>query len=464
MKTGVLITLFFLGIISQNQAGNVAVDVTSGLSGLGGGITGGYEFEVTDTNGIVVDGLGFWDDQVNGFLLSQTFPVGLWETGTGTLMRSTVVNSASALKASANASGGWRVNAVSPVFLAPGFYRLGGVYPDLAANPTVIADATFQVATGINLVQPLRHIGTTLTMPDIGPPSIGSVFAGPVFTFLPGPYAAPVTVVAPSNYLSVAGNGGLNTLVRSISAPRTSQMQFTPAVLGGLPVGARITELRFRLSTNNLANFPTVNITWPTYEVIMAQAANSVAGMSTNFSANMVSPTIVKSGSLSISADNFTFGNNPNLFGPAIIFDTPYVYQGGDLVIHVTHNGSDSSATAFLDAASSAAPGYGTTFRAISANSFGAASGTTASLTIAQIVFTPTIKQAISLAGTNVIINGSGGLSGLTYKILTASNATLPVVQWTPVYTNQFLPGGIFSYTNTLSRSNAAKYFRTLLP
>src|ERR1043166_6208664 len=117
--------------------------------------------------------------------------------------------------------------------------------------------------------------------------------------------------------------------------------------------------------------------------------------MSTIFAANLLNPVLVKDGALSIGANQFTAGGNPNQFGMLMVLDTPYVYQGGDLVMQFTHTGSDSTNTTFLDAATSAVPGYGTSFRAFSASTFEATSGTAASITIVEIVFTPTITQTI---------------------------------------------------------------------
>ena len=132
--------------------------------------------------------------------------------------------------------------------------------------------------------------------------------------------------------------------------------------------------------------------------------------------------------------------------------------------MHFTHNGSDSTNNAFLDAASSSSPGYGTSFRAFSASAFGATSGTAASVTIVEIVFSPTITQTIAITGNQVILNGAGGLAGATYRILTATNVALPSVQWLPIVTNQFSASGGFSYTNVIQPNLRAQYFRVILP
>lgn len=273
-----------------------------------------------------------------------------------------------------------------------------------------------------------------------------------------------VTVVAPDDYAFVAGNTGLNTLVRSTGLARTYQMQFTPDALGGLPVGARITGLRFRLSANATAGFPSSSVTWLDYEVSLSQAANPITSMSTQFQVNMLNPVLVKYGTLAIGANHFSFGSTPNRFSTLLTLDVPYVYQGGDLVMYFTHIGSDSTENAFLDAASAAAPGYGTAFRAISANAFSASSGTAASATIVEIVFAPPVTQSITRSGNQAIIQGSGGLAGATYRILTSTNVALPAAQWTPIITNRFGPSGDLGYTNVIQASKPAQYFRVMLP
>ena len=100
----------------------------------------------------------------------------------------------------------------------------------------------------------------------------------------------------------------------------------------------------------------------------------------------------------------------------------------------------------------------------MSANTFGATNGTAASVTIVEIVFTPTITQTIARTGNQVIINGAGGLAGATYRILTATNVALPLAQWTPIVTNQLNGSGGFSYTNIIQPNVRAQYFRVSLP
>ena len=133
--------------------------------------------------------------------------------------------------------------------------------------------------------------------------------------------------------------------------------------------------------------------------------------------------------------------------------------------MHFTHPGSDSATVTIFDAATTSSPGYGTSYRAVSANSFATANGAAAHVIIVEIVFAmPTITQAITRAGNQVIINGAGGFVGATYRILTATKVQLPVVQWTPIVTNQFGASGDFSYTNVIQPNMPAQYFRVVLP
>lgn len=345
--------------------------------------------------------------------------------------------------------------------------KAGGVYVTGTSSSggtsfSALDWATVKYADNVRYVPPPGFVGqdtiTFTALDSFGNSAPGTV----VVNVFPGPLST--NVVAPDNYTIVAGNVGINTLIRGVGLPRTYQMQFTPDALSGLPTGARITGLNFRLATSVTVSFPETVVTWSDYEVRLAQAASPIANMSTNFLPNMLNPVLVKDGALTVSANNFSSGGNPKPFAAMVTLDTPYIYQGGDLVIHFTHSGSDSTNTTFLDGATSATPGYGTSYRAVSANAFGAANGTAASVTIVGIVFTPPITQAITRSGNQVIINGSGGTPGALYRVLSTTNAALPVAQWTPIVTNQVGAGGFFSYTNTIQPNTPARYFRVILP
>jgi PKD repeat protein len=55
----------------------------------------------------------------------------------------------------------------------------------------------------------------------------------------------------------------------------------------------------------------------------------------------------------------------------------------------------------------------------------------------------------INLSGSNLVINGINGISGVTYYVLTSTNLALPSSQWTPVATNVPNASGNFTITVT---------------
>ena len=77
---------------------------------------------------------------------------------------------------------------------------------------------------------------------------------------------------------------------------------------------------------------------------------------------------------------------------------------------------------------------------------------------------TPPQISRIALSGTAVVISGTGGAAGASYHVLTSTNVALPIVAWTPVATNTFGPGGVFSFTNAVSPNSLQRFYMLVVP
>ncbi len=73
----------------------------------------------------------------------------------------------------------------------------------------------------------------------------------------------------------------------------------------------------------------------------------------------------------------------------------------------------------------------------------------------------PPSFTSVTQSGANVVLNGidPGGSSGLECVILSSTNLSWPMWQWTPIATNQLNANGTFSYTNVIYPSQPAMYY-----
>jgi PKD repeat protein len=67
------------------------------------------------------------------------------------------------------------------------------------------------------------------------------------------------------------------------------------------------------------------------------------------------------------------------------------------------------------------------------------------------------------LSGGNFIFSGTNGVAGAQYRILSSTNVSLALTNWTPVATNAFAANGSYNYTNS-STTNMANFFRLVSP
>jgi autotransporter-associated beta strand protein len=74
------------------------------------------------------------------------------------------------------------------------------------------------------------------------------------------------------------------------------------------------------------------------------------------------------------------------------------------------------------------------------------------------------VISSIVASGGNLIFSGTNGTAGGTYYVLTSTDVTVPLAGWTPVSTNTFGPGGVFSVTNAISLGTPKSFFLLKLP
>jgi hypothetical protein len=70
----------------------------------------------------------------------------------------------------------------------------------------------------------------------------------------------------------------------------------------------------------------------------------------------------------------------------------------------------------------------------------------------------------LSLFGTNLVLNGTGGTPGSNYVVLSGTNLTLPLANWSALTTNTFDGSGQFHYTNHVSPAKPRQFFIFKLP
>jgi len=141
---------------------------------------------------------------------------------------------------------------------------------------------------------------------------------------------------------------------------RTNQLIIDDSQLTTLS-GKYLTSISFRLPTTATVSWPAANTTFPNYEVYLSNSVDP-ANRQLNFTANVVgTQTQVRAGSLLIPAGSLTAGGAPNAFTFDIVFNTPYLYTGTNLLIEIRHTGSDGT-SASTHAAGTSTAGYGTLF------------------------------------------------------------------------------------------------------
>jgi hypothetical protein len=205
----------------------------------------------------------------------------------------------------------------------------------------------------------------------------------------------------PGDYDTVAGNATF--LGPLYTGARTCQWLIHEDLLTNL-VGKELQALSWRLPTGATSNWPVSDVTVTNYDLWLSGSVAPENRSLTDFSANVVGPQKqVKVGELFIPMNSYTFGNNPNDWGPEIAFDSLYLYTGGHMLIELRLTGTGSSRS--TDAAGTTAPGYGTLYSACWGSGYTANSGSQANFTIVHLKADDPVPVELTSFSASVITN-----------------------------------------------------------
>jgi len=84
--------------------------------------------------------------------------------------------------------------------------------------------------------------------------------------------------------------------------------------------------------------------------------------------------------------------------------------------------------------------------------------------TISVALNTTPVIGAISISGNGLGLSGTGGVGVANFYLLSSTNLTVPLSNWTRLQTNQFDGSGNFNLTNALDPSLPQSFYRLQLP
>ena len=189
------------------------------------------------------------------------------------------------------------------------------------------------------------------------------------------------------------------------------------------------------------------------YTVIVTNIAGSVTSSNAVLTVtNFIPPAIT------VQPTNQTVGVGSDvIFAVTATGTAPLSYQwqmdGTNLVDGGQISGSISNVLTIM----SVQPTNSGIYSVIVTNIAGSVTSSNAVLTVASLSFV----NIVSAGGGSFILSGVGGTNNGTYYVLTATNLTLPLTNWTRITTNQFDNLGGFTFTNA-AQTNAPQLFYIL--
>jgi hypothetical protein len=150
-------------------------------------------------------------------------------------------------------------------------------------------------------------------------------------------------VVVPNSAAGVEADGTF-AFTSTTAAGRTYQMTINANQLTGV-IGDQLTGLQWRLNGAAATNWPPVDASFSFFNIFIGPGV-APSAMSNTFADNFTgTATQVRSGAITFPAGVFTSGSAPNVFGPSIMFDSAYLYSGGDLTVEIRFSNQTGATT-----------------------------------------------------------------------------------------------------------------------
>lgn len=230
-------------------------------------------------------------------------------------------------------------------------------------------------------------------------------------------------LVLPAAYANAEGQ--INNAGPIGAGAGTVQTMYSVEEMASVPLGSRITGFQTRQDNNfGFAPWPRVNLAIEDYRVYMGTSARTPGTFSDTFAANIVNKQQVKSGPLPLAMNAYPSispPGGPEQWGPVIVLDQAYTYQGGPLVIEWRNSGAGSNGGTSGDAAfnSAAAAGGGNSTSPEATTSNGG------STTIIRLTYVTTACPA-DLNGDGFVDDGDFPIFVGAYNILDCGDPAMP--------------------------------------
>ena len=124
------------------------------------------------------------------------------------------------------------------------------------------------------------------------------------------PTSAQVTTAVPNIYANTDGTGVSNILIGPTGNPWSVELIWNANQLTGL-IGSEITSVKYRQSSAAPGGYPLTTTTWSDYRISFGASVAPSAASTTLASNFLVSPTLVRSGPLTVGPNAWPAGDIP---------------------------------------------------------------------------------------------------------------------------------------------------------